>query len=99
MAVARSAKRRLNQVELQLEELEADASGGGDGGAVVDCPGLRAQAPNAQAFPEHLPRERVVIAAQELPVLRFSQAGEAWRGCHRDVAALAQQAATRATCR
>ncbi|CAH2399512.1 transposase [Mesorhizobium escarrei] len=63
MAVARSAKRRLDQVELQLEELEADASGGGDGGAVVDCPGLRAQAPNAQAFPEHLPRERVVIAA------------------------------------
>jgi transposase len=60
--------RLLDQLELQLEELEATASQ--DEAAaqmaarkVADAPGFERRRPSRQPFPEHLPRERVVIAA------------------------------------
>lgn len=59
--------RLLEQMELQLEELEADA--GEDELAAeiaAKAPAVRAfkrKRPSRKPFPEHLPRERVVIAA------------------------------------
>lgn len=60
--------RLLDQLELQLEELEATASQ--DEAAaqiaarkVADAPGFERRRPSRQPFPEHLPRERRVIAA------------------------------------
>jgi transposase len=60
--------RLLDQLELQLEELEATASQ--DEAAaqmaarkVADAPGFERRRPSRQPFPEDLPRERVVIAA------------------------------------
>lgn len=59
--------RLLEQMELQLEELEADA--GEDGLAAeiaANASTVRAferKCPSRKSFPEHLPRERVVIAA------------------------------------
>ncbi len=62
------SSRLLDQLELQLEELEATASQ--DEAAaqiaarkVADAPGFERRRPSRQPFPEHLPRERVVIPA------------------------------------
>jgi transposase len=59
--------RLLEQMELQLEELEADA-GEDELAAEVVAKGSTVRAferkrPSRKPFPEHLPRERVVIAA------------------------------------
>ena len=60
-------ERLLDQLEMQLEDAEADATedelASGTLLVVDHRQILRAQAAGAQAFPEHLPRERVVIAA------------------------------------
>lgn len=62
------SRRLLDQLELQLEELEATASQ--DAAAaqmaarkVADAPGFERRRPSRQPFPEHLPRERIIIAA------------------------------------
>ena len=60
--------RLLDQLELQLEELEATASQDAAiariaAHKVADAPGFERRRPSRQPFPEHLPRERVVIAA------------------------------------
>ncbi len=62
------SSRLLDQLELHLEELEATASQ--DEAAaqiaarkVADAPGFERRRPSRQPFPEHLPRERVVIPA------------------------------------
>ncbi|KKC34965.1 IS66 family transposase [Devosia psychrophila] len=62
------SQRLLDQLELQLEELEAAASQDeavAQIGArkVADAPGFERRRPSRQPFPEHLPRERRVIAA------------------------------------
>ncbi len=62
------SSRLLDQLELQLEELEATAS---QDEAVAqmaarklaDAPGFERRRPSRQPFPEHLPRERIIIAA------------------------------------
>ncbi len=59
--------RLLEQMELQLEELEADA-GEDELGAEIAARASAVRSferkrPSRKAFPEHLPRERVVIAA------------------------------------
>ena len=60
--------RLLDQLELQLEELEATASQDAAiaqlaAHKVANAPGFVRRRPSRQPFPEHLPRERVVIAA------------------------------------
>ncbi len=60
--------RLLDQLELQLEELEATASQDAAiariaAHKVADAPGFERRRPSRQPFPEHLPRERVVIPA------------------------------------
>ena len=60
--------RLLDQLELQLEELEATASQDEVAAQmaarkVVDAPGFQRRRPSRQPFPEHLPRERIIIAA------------------------------------
>ena len=60
--------RLLDQLELQLEELEATASQDAAiaqvaAHKVANAPGFERRRPSRQPFPEHLPRERVVIAA------------------------------------
>ncbi len=58
--------RLLEQMELQLEELEADASHDELAAKLTACPStVRAferKRPSRKPFPDHLPRERVVIA-------------------------------------
>jgi transposase len=60
--------RLLEQMELQLEELEADATED-DIAAETAAPGPKGASqrrhPSRKPFPGHLPRERVVIAAPE----------------------------------
>lgn len=61
--------RLLEQLELQLEELEADAAQD-ELAAEVSARSSTVKAferrrPSKKPFPEHLPRERVVVAAQE----------------------------------
>ncbi len=64
---AKRSSRLLDQLELQLEELEATASQDEAlaqlAARKVDAPGFERRRPSRQPFPEHLPRERVVIAA------------------------------------
>ncbi len=74
---------------MQLEDAEADAtedeleSERSSSSTIVKT--FERRRPGRKAFPEHLLRERVVIAAPaELPLLRFDEAVEARRGCHRD---------------
>jgi transposase len=62
------SRRLLDQLELQLEDLEATASEDEAtaqiaGRKVANAPGFERRRPSRQPFPEHLPRERVVIAA------------------------------------
>ncbi|MGY2734597.1 transposase [Sphingomonas sp. UYP23] len=65
---AERSRRLLEQMELQLEDLEADA---GTDGLVAEVAAAKATSvasferkrPARQPFPSHLPRERVVIAA------------------------------------
>ena len=65
---AERSRRLLDQLELQLEELEATASQDEAvaqiaASKVADAPGFERRRPSCQPFPEHLPRERRVIAA------------------------------------
>ena len=61
-------ERILDQMELELEELEADAT---EDEIAAECAAARAtnvapftrKRPSRQPFPEHLPRERVVVPA------------------------------------
>ncbi|WP_436089252.1 IS66 family transposase [Pararhizobium sp. LjRoot255] len=59
--------RLLEQMELQLEELEADASqdelGAELAGRSSSVKAFERKRPSKKPFPDHLPRERVVIAA------------------------------------
>jgi len=59
--------RLLEQMELQLEELEADASqdelAAGMAAKSSTVKAFERKRPSRKPFPEHLPRERVVIAA------------------------------------
>jgi transposase len=67
-ASAERTRRLLDQLELQLEELEADAS---EDALVAEAAAQKTatvrsferKAPARKPFPEHLPRERVVVAA------------------------------------
>jgi hypothetical protein len=70
MAAGRSARlaRLLDQMELHLEDLEADATEdelAAEKAAVqtIDVRSFERRRPSRKPFPEHLPRERVVIAA------------------------------------
>ena len=84
---AERGRKLLDQLELQLEELEASAAE--DAAAeqtVADTTTVRGFArkrPVRAPLPAHLPRERVVVRAERLPVL-WRQAGQAGRGRHRD---------------
>ncbi|SFD48708.1 Transposase, partial [Devosia psychrophila] len=65
---AERGSRLLDQLELQLEELQATASqdeAAAQSAArkVADAPGFERRRPSRQPFPEHLPRERIIIAA------------------------------------
>ncbi len=78
----------LDQLELQLEELEAETSENAvaaeDRAAGVAVKSFARQRPVRAPLPAHLPRERVVISAPcACPGLR-RQAGQARRGHHRD---------------
>ena len=83
--------RLLAQMELQLEELEATATedelAAEQAAARASTP-VRAftrRRPTRKPFPEHLPRERVVIEAPaDLRLLRLRADREARRGRHRD---------------
>src|SRR5690606_7946337 len=62
------SSRLLDQLELQLEELEATASQDEAMAQLAArkaaaAPGFERRRPSRQPFPEHLPRERVVIPA------------------------------------
>jgi transposase len=67
-ASAERTRRLLDQMELQLEELEADAS---EDALVAEAAtektasvrSFERKPPSRKPFPEHLPRERVVLAA------------------------------------
>ena len=82
--------RLLEQMELQLEELEAAATedelaAEKAAAQTQTVQSFQRKRPSRKPFPEHLPRERVVIAAPaELPLLRVDEAVEAGRGHHRD---------------
>jgi len=78
--------RLLEQMELQLEELEADA-GEDELAAEIAAKASAVRAyerkrPSRKPFPEHLPRERF-RSSDKLLMLRFSQVVEARRGHHR----------------
>ncbi len=85
------SSRLLDQMELQLEELEASAT---EDELVAEKAAARAtttvkafarKKPSRQPFPEHLQRERVVIAAPTACRLLWRHAAEqAGRGRHRD---------------
>lgn len=62
--------RLLEQMELQLEDLEADASEDELAAEKVaartrDVRSFERKRPSRKPFPEHLPRERIIIAAPE----------------------------------
>jgi len=62
------SRRLLDQLELQLEELEASATedelmAEAAAARTTTVAGFTRQRPSRKPFPEHLPRERVVIAA------------------------------------
>ena len=82
--------RLLEQMELQLEDLEAAAT---EDELAAENAAARTQTvqsfqrkrPSRKPFPDHLPRERVVIAAPDsCPLLRVGEAVEAGRGHYRD---------------
>jgi transposase len=61
--------RLLDQMELQLEELEADASedelAAAKAARTSTVQAFERRRPSKKPFPEHLPRERVIVAAPE----------------------------------
>jgi transposase len=61
--------RLLDQMELQLEELEADASedelASAKAARTSTVQAFERRRPSKKPFPEHLPRERVIVAAPE----------------------------------
>jgi len=78
----------LDQLELQLEELEAETSENAvaaeDKAAGAAVKSFARQRPARAPLPAHLPRERVIISGSlRVPGLR-RQAGQARRGHHRD---------------
>jgi hypothetical protein len=83
------AARLLDQLELQLEDLEASATedelAAEGGGPDHQCRGLHPQAPGAQAVPRApAARARRRAAAGGLRLLRRHAPVEARRGRHRD---------------
>ncbi len=65
---AECSRRLLDQMELQLEDLEADASednfaAEAAAARTTDVAAFERKRPSKKPFPEHLPRERVVIPA------------------------------------
>jgi transposase len=78
--------RLLEQMELQLEELEATATEDELAAERVVARSQTVQSfqrkrPSRKPFPDHLPRQRVVVAAPGLlPLLQLGPAVEAWRG-------------------
>lgn len=81
--------RLLEQMELQLEELEADASEDEVAAEMAarssTVRAFERKRTSAQAFPRaSAARARRHCRANQLPVLRFDQAGKAGRGCYRD---------------
>jgi multidrug efflux pump subunit AcrA (membrane-fusion protein) len=81
--------RLLEQMELQLEDLETAATEDELAGETAAARTRTVQSfqrkrPSRKPFPDHLPRERIVIAAPELSLLWFGEAVEARRGHHRD---------------
>src|SRR5687768_12965460 len=65
---AERSRRLLDQMELQLEDLEADASeddlfAEAAGGKATSVTAFERKRPVRKPFPEHLPRERVVVPA------------------------------------
>jgi transposase len=66
-ASAERSRRLLDQMELQLEDLEGDASEDDLAAEVAviktSVPAFERKKPSRKPFPEHLPRERVVIPA------------------------------------
>lgn len=61
--------RLLEQLEMQLEDLEADATedelAAGIAARATSVAAFQRKRPARQPFPDHLPRERVVVAAPE----------------------------------
>ena len=82
--------RLLDQLELQLEELEAtatedDLAAEALGAPVAATPARERRRAARKPFPAHLPRERVVVAGADLlRGLRLGADRQARRGCHRD---------------
>ncbi len=76
--------RLLEQMELQLEDLEADATedelAAEQASPVTTVKSFERRRPSRKPFPEHLPRERIVIAAPEscpcCGSIRLSKLGE-----------------------
>jgi transposase len=67
-ASAERTRRLLDQMELQLEDLEADATeddlaAEGAAGKTATVTAFERKRPARKPFPEHLPRERVVVPA------------------------------------
>ena len=67
-ASAERNRRLLDQMELQLEDLEADAAEGDPAaeaatGKTATVTAFKRKRPARKPFPEHLPRERVVVPA------------------------------------
>ena len=65
---AERSRRLLDQLELQLEELEADASeddlaAAAAAAKTTKVPAFERKRPVRKPFPEHLPRERIVLPA------------------------------------
>ena len=82
-------ERLVDQLEMQLEDAEADATedelAAERAAPSTVVKSFERKRPARKPFPEHLPRERVVIAApHELPLLRLDETVEARRGRHRD---------------
>jgi hypothetical protein len=86
--------RLLNQMELELEELEAataedELAAEKAMAAAGDRTLVRAftrKKPSRKPFPAHLPRERVIVP-HRLRLLRFDQARQTRRGRDRDAGA------------
>ncbi len=82
--------RLLDQMELELEELEADATEDEIAAEArrreddAASRGFTRKRPSRQPFPEHLPRERVVVPAPAPATAAAARADEARRGRHRD---------------
>ena len=89
--------RLLDQLELTLEELETAATEDELAAEIVAAKtknttttvaSFTRKRPSRQPFPDHLPRERVIVpgpVACGLQLLRRIAAVQAWRGHHRDI--------------